>query len=178
MMPTKTDRTAPGSENDWRLTYSTGSKKWTNDRPGDGKGDPDENEELSDDLTIKRGLKRLEKAVNDYIKGKGDKGIEDAVESLEQHAGTDNAKTVVREVYNIENKEGKDSDSALQDKVVQGLGIAKEHLNRDRKAMEFISYELLSKKVQGRTSINRHIARFIACDIPHRYFHVGLRKKL
>ena len=61
-MAKKVERTTPGSKNDWRITYNTGSKKWTNDRPGDGVGDPEELEETFDDLTVKRGLQRLEKA--------------------------------------------------------------------------------------------------------------------
>ena len=30
-MPSKVDRTQPGSRNDWRITYDTGSQKWTNE---------------------------------------------------------------------------------------------------------------------------------------------------
>ncbi|UCG39486.1 MAG: hypothetical protein JSV00_04490, partial [bacterium] len=32
------------------------SKKWTNDRPGDRKGDPEKKEALFDDLTVRRGV--------------------------------------------------------------------------------------------------------------------------
>jgi len=135
-MAKRVERTAPGSKNDWRVTYNTGSKKWTNDRPGDGKGDPEELEETFDDLTVKRGLKRLEKAVNAYIKGKGTKAIKEAVEALEVHAGKDAAKTAIRKVHSIENTELKQNETDLQKKIVEGLGIAKDHLNRDRKGSE------------------------------------------
>jgi len=132
-MPKKVERTAPGSKNDWRITYSRGSKKWTNDRPGDGKGDPEEVEETFDDLTVKRGLKRLETAVNGYIRGKGSKAIQEAVEALEQHAGKDAARTAIRKLHSMERTELEEKKTDLQEKVVEGLDIAKKHLNRDRK---------------------------------------------
>ena len=121
---TKTERTKPGSKLDWRVTYDSGSKKWTNDRPGDGKGDPDEKEELFDDLTVKRGVDRLEKAVSGYADGKGSKAIENAVETLELHAGKDAAKAVIRAIYKAVKGNGK---------IEEGVGIAKNHVNRDRK---------------------------------------------
>jgi hypothetical protein len=45
-MGSKAERTKPGSKLDFRVTYDMGSKKWTNDRPGDGKGDPESKEDL------------------------------------------------------------------------------------------------------------------------------------
>ena len=124
-MGSKVERTKPGSKLDFRVTYDTGSKKWTNDRPGDGKGDPEEREELFDDLTVKRGIERLERAVSAYAAGKGEKGIQNAVEHLEQYAGVDAARTVVRAIY----KAVKGND----DKIEKGVAIAKDHVNRGRK---------------------------------------------
>jgi len=136
----KVERTEPGSKNRFRVRYER-STKWTDDRPGDGI-DEDKEEEMEDlfsDLTIKRGLKRLEKAVNDFVGGKGPKGVQEAVEALEQHAGKDNAKTVVRRVHQVEKEELDAKESDVQKKVVEGLGVAKQHLNRDRKtALELL----------------------------------------
>lgn len=140
MMAKKVERTAPGSKNDWRITYDSGSKKWTNDRPGDGKGDPEEIEETFDNLTVKRGLKRLEKAVNTYVAGKGTKAILEAVEALEQYAGKTQAKRAIRKVYSIEKTELESNKTDSQKKVVEGLSMAKKHLNRDRKARTVMAY--------------------------------------
>jgi hypothetical protein len=133
-MATKVERTTPGSVNDWRLTYDTGSKKWTNDRPGDGKNEnrANELEDLFGSPSVKRALKALEKGVKDFILGKGDKGIKSAVSGLENDVGEDDAKHVVRALYKAEKAE-KQTD--LQKKVVEGLLIAKKHANRSRKAM-------------------------------------------
>ena len=139
-MAKEVERTKPGSKNDWRVTYDTGSKKWTNDRPGDGEGDPDAVREIFSDLTVKRGLKRLERAVNAFMRGKGTKAIQEAVEALEQHAGKDNARTVIRKVYSIEKMELEVTKSDVQKKIVEGLDVAKKHLNRDRKARTVTAY--------------------------------------
>ena len=139
-MPKKVERTAPGSKNKWRITYDSGSKKWTNDRPGDRRGDPEELEELFDDLTVKRGLRRLEQAVNAYVGGGSEDAIRKAVEEFELHAGADAARTAIRKVYSIENTELKQNETDLQKKVVEGLAVAKDHLNRNRKARMVRAY--------------------------------------
>jgi len=132
-MSTKVERTEPGSENEFRLTYDTGAKKWTNDKPGDGKGDPDELSDVFDDLSVKRGIKKLEKAVMAYAaekkSGGGNKApIVKASKELELNVGSDKAKTVVRAIRKAETgKKGRES-------VVKGLDVAMEYLNRNRKA--------------------------------------------
>ncbi len=128
-MPTEVDRTTPGSINDWRLTYDTDAQKWTNDRPGDGKNPAREDElrELFARTAVKRAMKAIEKAIKGYVQGEGEDSIKDAVDGLERDVGDDNAKHVVRHVYKME--KGKEQTD-LQKKVVEGLSVAKKHVNR------------------------------------------------
>ena len=126
-MARKVERTQPGSKLDWRVTYDSGNKKWTNDRPGDGKGDPEERKNLFDDLTVQRGIDRLEKAIVAYAHGRGhSKVIKNAVELFEQYAGVEAARTAVRAIH----KAVKGKDEAVE----KGAEIAKTHVNRNRKA--------------------------------------------
>ena len=133
-MATKVDRTAPGSENSFRLTYNSGSKKWTNDRPGDGRGDPGEAEDIMDDLSVKRGLKRLEKAVMGYAaerkdgKGGNRQPIVKAAKEMETHIGSEKSKQAVRIVMKAERGvEGREH-------VVDGLEVAMGYLNGGKEA--------------------------------------------
>lgn len=112
---------------DWRITYDSGNKKWTNDRPGDGKGDPEERDDLFDDLTVKRAVKRLQKAIGDYAAGeKGAETVQKAVEDFELHAGVEAARTGVRAIHEAVKGKGK---------IEEGAEVAKDHVNRERKDM-------------------------------------------
>lgn len=125
-MARKVERTAPGSKLEFRVTYDSGKKKWTNDRPGDGKGDPDEKENLFDDLTVKRGIKRVQKAIGDYAAGdKGPQAVTNAVEAFEVYAGSEAAKTAIRAIFKAVRGKGK--------KLEQGASIAKDYVNRNRR---------------------------------------------
>jgi hypothetical protein len=129
---TKVDRTEVGSKLDFRLTYPSGSKKWTDDRPGDGR-DPDRGDYLEGLFSrgdVKRGLKALEKAVAGYVSSGKSKPIKDAVDKMVVDAGSDVTKDVIRRVYKVE-KAQLDEKKAVegQKKAVEGLGVAKDRVN-------------------------------------------------
>lgn len=86
----KVERTKPGLNNEFRITYSTGAKKWTNDRPGDGVGDL---EEMLADIAVQRGLDSIAKAINTG------KGLKSAVDGMIRDTGTHKGKTVLNAVY-------------------------------------------------------------------------------
>lgn len=89
------DRTRPGSRNDWRITYDTGSQKWTDDRPGDGVG-PAGGEQLAEALSepaVQRGLSAIQTAI------KGGQGLKPAVDALVRDTGTEKGRTVLNAVY-------------------------------------------------------------------------------
>jgi hypothetical protein len=67
------ERTRPGSRNDWRITYSTGSQKWTDDKPGDGRNEEKQREidRLLDNDSVQKILQLLEDAVNAIVNGGG-----------------------------------------------------------------------------------------------------------
>ena len=119
------ERTAPGSNNDFRLEYDN-SKKWTDDDPRDGIGDPDEREELFDDLSVKRMVKKLEKAVKKHLDAKdgATEDIKAVVKEMDTVLGQDVAKTVVRAIYETVNDE----------KVKKVVGIAKGIMTEGRKS--------------------------------------------
>ncbi len=88
----KVERTEPGSANQYKVTYSTGKKKWTNDRPGDGVGDATGRgaKKLMRDPAVKRGAKALVRAA------KADKGMKEAVNDLYMHIGKEKTITVIQ----------------------------------------------------------------------------------
>lgn len=132
MGATKTELTKPANQLDFRLTYSTGAKKWTDDRPGDGKNPERKNylEEIFGRGDVKRALKVLEKAIGEYLETGSDKPIGDAVSKMVVDAGEDPTKDVIRHIHKIEKEQldaGNGPDN--QDKIVEGLGIAKNKMN-------------------------------------------------
>ena len=94
-MASQVDRTQPGSKNDWRITYDTGSQKWTDDRPGDGIGDSsgDMLKETLDEPAVQRGLNTIQKAIE------ADKDLKPAVDAMIRDTGTEKGKTVLNAVY-------------------------------------------------------------------------------
>jgi hypothetical protein len=91
----KVERTERGSKNDYRITYDTGSQKWTNDRPGDGIGRATGEllEEELKDPAVQRGLD----SIADAIKNGGN--VEDAVNAMVRDTGTERGRTVLNAVY-------------------------------------------------------------------------------
>jgi hypothetical protein len=89
------DRTRPGSKNDYRVTYDTGSQKWTNDRPGDGVGDSTGEllmEHLKDPA-VQRGLDAIANAIE------AEKGVQEAVNGMVRDVGTEDSTTILNAVY-------------------------------------------------------------------------------
>ena len=125
-MAKKVERTKPGSRNDWRITYNSGSQKWTDDKPGDGKG-----ESLKDnvkDPSISRGLKSIFNAI------KNDKDLKESVNGLVRDIGTEKSKSVLSDVI-MDVKKGK-APKGLVDgwnkakSLVEGLNGKSEILER------------------------------------------------
>lgn len=113
-MASKVERTQPGSKNDWRITYDTGSQKWTDDRPGDGVGKA-RGDLLQAELrepAVQRGLT----AVNDAIQDDGD--VKQAIDDMVRDTGKERAKTVLNAVYRAA-KEANAPNVADWDKVRQ-----------------------------------------------------------
>ena len=114
-MAKKVERTAPGSKNDYRITYDTGAQKWTDDKPGDGKGNStgDKFQELLGSPSVQRGLTTISKAV------KSGKGLEDAVKALVRDVGTEKGTTILNAVH----REFKKTD--IPDKELAGWDKAR-----------------------------------------------------
>ena len=104
------DPTRPGSVNDWRITYDTGSQKWTDDRPGDGIGasSPQMLEKYLKEPAIQRGLT----AIQDAIQGSGD--VERAVDGLVRDIGTQKATAVIGAVVRASTGEVKQAWEAAK----------------------------------------------------------------
>jgi hypothetical protein len=111
-MASKVENTGPkATENDYRITYSTGSQKWTNDRPGDGIGDL---EHMLDDIAVQRGLDTIAKSIDN-----DGKGLKSAVDAMVRDTGTDRGQTVLNAVY----KGMKESNAS--EKQIHGWGEAR-----------------------------------------------------
>jgi hypothetical protein len=93
-MAKKVERTAPGSKNDYRITYDTGIQKWTDDKPGDGKGDSSGSmlRETLGEPAVKRGLAAISKAIE------SGNGLAVAVKGLVRDIGTEKGTTVLSAV--------------------------------------------------------------------------------
>jgi hypothetical protein len=95
----KVERTAPGSENKWKVTYQNGKEKWTDDLPGDGKpGEHDERlqEKKQSRPSIQDAKGKIEKAIGEYIKGGDEKGLRQVVEDTVIHLGREVGKETIR----------------------------------------------------------------------------------
>lgn len=115
-MPSQVDRTQPGSRNDWRITYDTGSQKWTNDRPGDGVGESSKEmlKEEFKDPAVKRGMDSVAKAL------KSDKGLDKAVADLVRDIGEERSRTLLRAMSQAAERAG------APEQVVKGIEGARE----------------------------------------------------
>ena len=103
-MSVEVERTKPGSKNDWRVTYDTGSKKWTNDRPGDGEGDGsgDLLKRTLKEPSVQRGLKSIQKAIE------GGKSVEEPVRGFVRDVGSERGTTVLNAIVRTMNENLKD----------------------------------------------------------------------
>lgn len=118
------DRTKPGSKNDWRITYDTGSQKWTDDRPGDGVGEsgPEMMKETLKDPSVRRGLDSISNAVE------SGKGLESAVKAMVRDVGEDKTKTILNALY----KNAKNAEAP--EKIMNGIDQARKMV---AKGMQF-----------------------------------------
>jgi hypothetical protein len=94
-MASRVERQSPELKNDWKVTYSTGSQKWTNNRPGDGVGEASGEllEATLSEVAVQRGLGTIQKAIE------AEKGLESAVKALVRDTGTEKGRTVLNAVY-------------------------------------------------------------------------------
>jgi len=134
----KIERTKPGSENDFRVTY-TDYKKWTNDRPGDGI-DSDQQEYLEDIFKrgdVKRSLKKLEQATEKYVKSGNKKPVLDAADAMRVDNGKEVAVDVLRQVYKMEKAQLDSNKTDTQKKIVEAVNMAKKKIKTasDQEAM-------------------------------------------
>ena len=133
-MASETDRTQPGSKNDWRITYDTGSQKWTDDFPGDGVG-PNSGRLLKDTLkepSVQRGLSAISTAI------KKDKRLDEPVKGLVRDVGSEKGKIVLNAVY----KGVKDAEG--DEKMLKGWDKARKMVASSR-----------SRKIRHRGSISK-----------------------
>ena len=124
-MASQVDRTKPGSRNDWRITYSTGSQKWTDDRPGDGVGESDAEmmSETLKDPSVQRGLSAIQKAI------KGGSSPKGAVEAMVRDIGTEKGRVVLNAVHRAA-KEAKSSEAEGWDKARKMVAGIKDVVKR------------------------------------------------
>jgi len=121
------EKTAPGSRNDWRITYSTGSQKWTDDRPGDGENDEKEKEidRLLNNDAVQEALQMLEDAINALLSGNGSpEDLMKAVAMLIGEIGEDKARLLINSIYKEETKQLKAMET--KDASEEEIGVQKE----------------------------------------------------
>lgn len=133
----KVEMTSPGSKNPYKVTYHDGQEKWTDDKPGDGRGGRREKRKENRKQqrpSVKDAKGTLSAAVKKYVSGDADKGsLSAAVDNVIVHLGREMARTTIR-AYLKENGGGagkiKEAHDAIRERMLAKLKYKEATMNR------------------------------------------------
>jgi len=147
----KVEMTSPGSKNPYKVTYHDGQEKWTDDKPGDGRGGRQENRKevrKQGRPSVKDAKGTLDAAVKKYVSGDADKGaLTAAVDNVIVHLGREMARTTIRAYLKERSGEGKTKEAhdAIRERMLAKLKYKEATMNRVAAIAERVaSYEGLS----------------------------------
>lgn len=93
------EMTSPGSKNKYKVTYWNGKEKWTDDKPGDGKGGRREErlkEKKQSRPSLQDAKQKLEKAYLSYVDGNSDEsGLKQVVDDVIVKLGRELSREVI-----------------------------------------------------------------------------------